>query len=119
MRNRSLLAIPGLVLVMAAGSAPADAGANGKAVSCTGTKVAVTVGKKTTCQALAKAIPKPQAIDPRLALIEEAVKRRPAKGKKARKSGFRPNKREQKKILKVLPKALALLDRKAKRGPPP
>ncbi len=103
-----------MVMFMAAGNATDDAEAKGRAVSCKGTKVAVTVGKKTTCQPIAKAIPRPRAIDPRLAFIEEAVKRAPAKGKKARKSGFRPNKRAQKKILKALPKALALLDRKAK-----
>lgn len=81
----------------------------------------VTVGKKTTCKPLAKALPKPRAIDLRLAHLQEVLKLDPAKmvgGKKRKRaktlqSGFgAAGKRAQKKLLKVLPKALKFIDRK-------
>ncbi len=96
-------------------------GAAGKKVHCKGAKVPVTVGKKTTCQPLAKAIPKPKAIDLRLAHLKDVLKFDPARavhGKKRKRartlqSGFgAAGKRAQKKLLKLLPKALRLIDRK-------
>ncbi len=96
-------------------------GAAGKKVHCKGAKVPVTVGKKTTCEPLAKAIPKPKAIDLRLAHLQEVLKFDPARavhGKKRKRartlqSGFgAAGKRAQKRLLKVLPKALAFIDRK-------
>lgn len=88
---------------------------------CKNGKVAVTVGSKTTCKPLGKAIPKPKALDFRLAHLQEALAIDPAaslKGKKRRKtrtlqSGFgAAGKRARKKIAKVLPKVLAFIDRK-------
>jgi hypothetical protein len=81
--------------------------------------VAVTVGKKTTCKPLAKAIPKPQAIDPRLGYLQEALKfdvsklgGRKAKHTRTLQSGFGgAGRRAQKKLLRILPKGLAMLDR--------
>jgi hypothetical protein len=107
-----------LVLVAMMASAPVAA-AKGKKVTCKGTKVAVTVGKKTICQPFAKAFPKPKAIDPMLATIQEALKSdvsksggRRAKRFKSFESGFgAAGKRAQKKLLKVLPKAFALIVR--------
>ena len=81
----------------------------------------VTIGKKRTCRPLSKALPKPKAIDIRLAHLEQALKFDPAKavrGKKRKRartlqSGFgAAGRRAQKKILKLLPKALAFIDRK-------
>ena len=99
--------------------------AHGSKANCTGTKVPVTVGKKTTCRPLAKAIPPPKAIDLRLAYLQQTLKFDPAKavsGKKRRRartlqSGFgAAGKRAQKKLLKLLPKALAFIDRKGGRA---
>jgi hypothetical protein len=77
------------------------------AKKCKGGKVPVTIGKKTTCNPLAKAIPKPKAIDLRLAHLQEALKLDPAKSLKGRKA-----KKAGKKLLKAVPKALAFIDRK-------
>ena len=96
-------------------------GATAKTVTCKGAKVPVTVGKKTTCKPLAKAIPKPKATDARLGHLQEVLRFDPAKAVKGKKrkrartlqSGFgAAGKRMQKKLLKVLPKALAFVDRK-------
>src|SRR5215213_2528591 len=101
--------------------------AHGSKANCTGTKVPVTVGKKTTCRPLAKAIPPPKAIDLRLAYLQQTLKFDPAKavsGKKRKRartlqSGFgAAGKRAQKKLLKLLPKALAFIDRKGGRARP-
>jgi hypothetical protein len=115
---------PRLVLAAALTSlalaAPASVAAQPR---CNGGKVPVTVGKKTTCKSLAKAIPKPKAIDIRLAHLQEVLKLDPAKALKGKKrkrartlqSGFgAAGKRAQKKLLKVLPKALAFIDRKGR-----
>ena len=101
------------------------------AKTCKAGKVPVTVGKKTTCKPLATALPNPKPIDLRLAHLQEALKFDPAKGLKGKKrkrirtlqSGFgAAGKRVQKKLLKMLPKALAFVDRKggttASRLPP-
>jgi hypothetical protein len=105
-------------------SAPPGAG-SAKAKACKGNTVPVTVGKKTTCKPLAKALPKPKKIDLRLAYLTQALKTDPAKlvggkkGKRARtlQSGFgAAGRRAQKKLLKVLPKALAFIDRKGGKG---
>ncbi len=106
---------------MVAGNATDDAEAKGRAVSCKGTKVAVTVGKKRSCQPFAKLFPRPQGTDIRLAYLQQALKFDPAtalRGKKRRRartlqSGFgAAGKRAQKKLLKLLPKALGFIDRK-------
>ncbi len=116
-----LLLPAALLLVVLTALAPAAA-AKGKKVTCKGAKVPVTIGKKTTCQPMAKVLPKPRAIDLRLAHLEEAMKFDPAKavrGKKRKRartlqSGFgAAGKRAQKKILRLLPAALKLIDRKA------
>jgi hypothetical protein len=92
---------------------------------CTGGRVPVTVGKKTTCKPLAKALPKPRKIDLRLAHLQEALKLDPAKmvgGEKRKRaktlqSGFgAAGKRAQKKLLRVLPKALKFIDRKREKA---
>jgi hypothetical protein len=117
---RRLSLAAALVLVALMALAPVAA-AKGKKVTCKAGKATVTVGKKTTCVPLAKAIPRPQDIDIRLAYLQESLKR-PApkaggrKGKHFRSlgSGFgAAGKRAQRKFLKALPKVLALLDRKA------
>jgi hypothetical protein len=114
-----LLAVSALLGLLIGGSVT-DAAGKGK-VKCKGTKVPVTIGKRTMCKPIATAIPKPKAIDPRLAHLEEVLKFDPAKavhGKKRKRartlqSGFgAAGKRAQKKLLKVLPKALAFIDRK-------
>jgi hypothetical protein len=98
-------------------------GAAGKKVHCKGAKVPVTVGKRTTCKPIGKVLPKPRKVDPRLAHLREALKFDPAKtvhGKRRKRartlqSGFgTAGKRAQKKLLKALPKALALIDRKGR-----
>jgi hypothetical protein len=103
--------------------APAE-DADGKKVRCKGTKVAVKVGRKTTCRPFAKLFPKPKDVDLRLAHLRQVLSFDPAKAvrgmkrKRARtlQSGFgAAGKRAQRKLLKVLPKALALIDRR-KRG---
>jgi hypothetical protein len=53
--------------------------------TCQGAKVPVTVGKKTICKPLAKAIPKPQENDARLAHLREVLKFDPAKAVKGKK----------------------------------
>lgn len=121
------LLTPAALLLLALVAVIPSATAQGKRVACKSGKATVTVGKKTTCVPLAKAIPRPQAIDIRLAYLQESLKRPAPKanGKKGKRfrslgSGFgAAGKRVQKKFLKALPKALALLDRKAsgKAGP--
>ena len=71
--------IAALVLLLAAGINPDGVDAKGRAVSCKGTKVAVTIGKKRSCQPFAKLFPRPQATDIRLAYLEQALKFDPAK----------------------------------------
>jgi hypothetical protein len=115
------LVVSALLALLVAGSVAGAAGRDRK-VTCKGGKVPVTVAKKTTCRPLAKALPKPKAIDLRLADLEQALKFDPARalhGKKRKRgartlqSGFgAAGKRAQKKLLKVLPKALAFIDRK-------
>ena len=63
----------------------ASASAAAQPPKCKGGKVPVTVGKKTTCKPLAKAIPKPKAIDIRLAHLQEVLKLDPAKAPKGKK----------------------------------
>lgn len=101
-----LLAAAALVLVASAAVLAPAVSAKGKTVTCKAGKAAVTVGKKTSCVPLAKAIPRPRGVDPRLAYLRESLNRPIAKAGKA-------GRRAQKKILKALPKALALIDRGA------
>lgn len=91
------------------------------AASCAGSKVPVKLGKRKICTSLTKAIPKPKALDLRLAYLRSVLKFDPAKvvhGKKRKRartlqSGFgAAGKRAQKKLLKLLPEALRLIDRK-------
>ena len=111
---------------VAPASSAAIATTSAKAKTCNGAKVPVTVGKKTTCKPLGKAIPKPKAMDLRLAHLQEALTQDPAKmvkGKKRKRlrtlqSGFgAAGKRLQKKLLRSLPKALAVIDRVGGAGP--
>jgi hypothetical protein len=112
------LVLAGAVTTLAL-AGPADAVA--QPPKCKGGKVPVTVGKKTTCKPLAKALPKPKAVDIRLAHLQEVLKLDPAKALKGKKrkrvrtlqSGFgAAGKKMQKKLLSVLPKALVFIDRK-------
>ncbi len=114
---RGCLAIA-IAFVALLAAAPATAAAPKQ---CKGGTVPVTIGKKTTCKPLAKAIPKPKAMDIRLAHLQEVLKLDPAKAVKGKKrkrvrtlqSGFgAAGKKMQKKLLSVLPKALAFIDRK-------
>jgi len=102
-------------------AAAPGASAKGKK-ACKGSKVAVKVGKKTTCAPFARLFPPPKAIDTRLSEIKQALKFDPAsaaKGKKRKQikkaqSSFRAaSRRAQAKLLKVAPKALAFIDRHA------
>src|SRR5262249_19294893 len=119
MTPRHPLLIATLALLIIAGLAPEGAAAKGGRVVCHGSKVAVTVGKGSTCRPLAKAIPRPQAIDARLGYLQEVLRFDVSKlgGRKAKRtrtlqSGFgAAGKRAEKKLLKGLPKDLALLDR--------
>jgi hypothetical protein len=104
---------------------PPPGAESAKAKACKGATVPVTIGKKTTCKPLAKALPKPKKIDIRLAYLTQALKFDPAKAVKGKKrkraktlqSGFgAAGKRAQNKLLKVLPKALAFIDRKRGKG---
>jgi hypothetical protein len=119
--------IAGVLVSLALVVAPANAfgpslkAEAAKAKACKASKVPVTIGKKTTCQPLATAIPQPKVIDIRLAHLQEALKLDPAKAVKGKKrkrartlqSGFgAAGKRAQKKLLKMLPKVLAFVDRK-------
>ena len=99
----------------------ASAATHSAKAACKGTKVAVNVGKKRSCQPFARVFPKPKATDLRLAYLRQALKFDPAKavkGKKRKRArtlqrGFgAAGKRAQKKILALLPKALAFFDRK-------
>jgi hypothetical protein len=120
--SRLLVAFTCLALLIV-GPLP-DAAGKGTKVHCKGTKVPVTVGKRTTCRPLAQAIPKPKAITPMLAHLQEALTFDVSKagGRKAKRfrspqSGFgAAGKRAQKKLLKVLPKALALIEGARGRG---
>jgi hypothetical protein len=98
-----------------------DAEAKGKKVACKGGRVVVKIGKKATCKPFAKVFPNPKAIDLRLAYLRQALRFDPAKALKGKKrkrartlqSSFgAAGKRAQKKILGLLPKALAFMDRK-------
>jgi hypothetical protein len=114
-----LLVVPATALATS-GQAPELAMvAKAKAGTCKGGTVPVTVGTKTTCKPLAKAIPKPEAIDIRLGQLQEVLKFDPAKAVTGRKrkrvrtlqSGFgAAGKKAQKKLLRALPKALAFID---------
>jgi hypothetical protein len=112
------LVVSALFMLLIVGPLP-DAAGKGRTVHCKGTKVPVTVGKRTTCRPLAQAIPNPKAITPMLAHLQEALTFDVSKGggRKAKRfrspqSGFgAAGKRAQKKLLKALPKALALIER--------
>jgi hypothetical protein len=91
------------------------------AAKCKAGQVQVKLGKKRACRPLAKALPPPRAVDTRLAHLRQVLKFDPAKtvrGKKRKRartlqSGFgSAGKRAQKKLLRLLPKALAFVDRK-------
>jgi hypothetical protein len=116
-----LLSASALLLVLLVGAPLGAAATKGKKVTCKGKKVPVTVGKKTSCLPFAKVFPKPKPVDPLLAQVQEALKFDVSKsgGRKAKRfrsmeSGFgAAGKRAQKKLLKVLPKAFALIERKS------
>jgi hypothetical protein len=115
-----LLVASALLVLLIDGPLP-DAAGKSRKVTCKGGEVPVTVRKRTTCKPLAKAIPKPKAVDLRLAHLRQVLKFDPAKavhGKKRKRartlqSGFgAAGKRAKKKLLKALPKALAFIYRK-------
>ena len=88
-----LLMVLALLALLVAGPVTGTV-AKGKA-TCKGGKVPVTVGKRTTCQPVAKAFPKPQSVDLRLAYLQKALtfdvaKAHTRKAKRARtlQSGF-------------------------------
>jgi len=108
------LVLAALALTATFALAP-TAAAKGKKASCKGTKIAVKVGKRTTCRPFAKVFPQPRDLDLRLSYLKQALQLDPAKlagGKKKRKRIRPPEKRLRKKVEKVLPKALAFFDRK-------
>lgn len=84
-----------------------SAGASAKAKRCKAPKVPVTVGKRTTCESLAKAFPKPKAIDVRLFYLQRALSSAPKKAVAGKK-----RKRAVKKVLKALPRVFAYVDRR-------
>jgi hypothetical protein len=127
MRSRLLIAIVSIVPLAAvpahAWAAPITGpAAKSKKATCKGGKVAVKIGKRSACAPFAKVFPKPKAIDLRLAYLRQALKFDPGgkavNGKRRKRvrslqSGFgAAGKRAQKKILGLLPKALAFFDRK-------
>jgi len=117
-----LIAIVSIVLFVPLGAHASAPGTKASAkASCKGTKVAVKVGKRRTCQPFAKVFPGPKASDLRLAYLRKALTFDPAKvlkGKKRKRartlqSGFgAAGKLAQRKILGLLPKALSFFDRK-------
>jgi hypothetical protein len=118
-RSSLLIAIVSIVL-LAVACVPAAASTPSAKKSCKGTKVAVKIGNRSSCQPFAKVFPKPQAVDLRLAYLQRALKYDPAKALKGRKrkrartlqSGFgAAGKQAQRKVLRLLPKALAFFDR--------
>jgi hypothetical protein len=130
-----LVTVSSLLVVLSAGAPIVDAAernggsvaraAKRKALSCRGAKVPVIVGKRKTCRPIAKVLPKPKAVDLRLAYLRQVLRFDPAKaahgGKRKRartlQSGFgAAGRRAQRKLLRLLPKALALVDRKRSRG---
>lgn len=94
-----VILISAFVALLAA-SAPATA----KPVKCKGSKIPVTVGKRTTCVPIGKALPKPKQGDPRVADLQESLPfaRFGAAGKRA-----------ERKLVRVLPRVLARIDRRA------
>lgn len=84
MRSSLLIAIVSIVL-LAFPCALASASAQSAKASCKGTKVAVKIGKRKTCQPFAKVFPKPQATDLRLAYLQQALRFDPAKALKGKK----------------------------------
>jgi hypothetical protein len=115
-----LLALSALAALLVAGPVEGAAGKTRK-VKCKAGQVTVKVGKRKTCRPFAKVFPQPKDVDMRLAYLRSVLKFDPAKkvrGKKRRRartlqSGLgAAGKRAQKKLLKLLPKALALIDRK-------
>ncbi len=124
MRSSLLIAIVSIVLfVLTGASASASAPAKSAKAACGGTKVAVKIGKRKTCQPFSRVFPKPRDVDLRLSYLRLALKLDPAKLAPAKKgkrihslqSGFgAAGKRLQKRLLGSLPKALAFFDRKRK-----
>lgn len=116
--RRQLLFSVALALVATTALGPVPT-AQGKKAICKGGKVPVTVGKRTACKPPAKALPKPRSIDPMLAQLQEALKLDVSKAGGRRAKRFRSletgfgaaGRRAQRKLLKALPKALALIEK--------
>ncbi|MDQ2631709.1 MAG: hypothetical protein M3Y75_12180 [Actinomycetota bacterium] len=104
MRFKLLLLVVVLSLFLIAPGAAVGAKAK---QACKAPKVPVTVGKRTTCQSVAKAFPKPKALDARLFYLQRALSYYPRKA-----AGGAKRKRAQRKLLKALPKVLAYVDRR-------
>jgi hypothetical protein len=126
----ALLAVLGIALLALAVlgialAAPASGEAKKGPAKCKQGRVPVKVNGKTSCQPLASALPKPKAIDPRLAYLRAALnfdasKLRGRHGKHPRslKHGFgAAGKKARKAFLRALPQALAKIDALAWRAP--
>jgi hypothetical protein len=122
MRLPRVIAPIALAALLAAAQ-PAGA-AKPKAVTCKAGQVKVKAGKKKArCRSVRAVLPKPRAIDPRVAFVQSALDLPVPKGKKARSAkrrtrslrrGFgRAGKRAYTKMLRALPKALAKVDARA------
>jgi hypothetical protein len=123
MRLRPVLLLVLAATVSQAGAfePPPSAAATKAKANCKPPKVLVAVNGKKSCKPFSKLFPKPKAVDLRLAHLRQTLRFDPAKavrGKKRQRartlqSGFgAAGKRAQRKLLKVLPKALAFIDRK-------
>jgi hypothetical protein len=117
MRLFAALALTALVALVPVAAADAR-----KPVRCKAGQVRVKAGKKTArCRSVKAVLPKPRAVDPRMAFVKTALNLPVPKGHrhgkrraKALRKGFgRPGRTAYKKILRALPKALAKVDRKA------
>src|SRR5262245_28594736 len=108
MRSSLLIAATAFVLLEGlCAIAPAFDATDSAKRSCKGGKVAVKAGRRNTCVPFAKVFPKPKAVDLRLAYLKQALKLDPSKAFRGKQ-----RKRAQKKVIRLLPKALAFFDRK-------
>ena len=112
--------VPIALAALLAVAQPAGA-AKPKAVTCKAGQVKVKAGKKKArCRSVRAVLPKPRAVDPRVAFVQSALSLPVPEGKKARgakrrtkslRRGFgRAGRRAYAKMLKALPKALAVGD---------
>ncbi len=99
MRSSLLIGIVSIVLVaVLPAAALGSPAAQSKKAACKGSALAVKIGKRRTCQPFARLFPKPRTGDIRLAYLKQAL--------------VSSSKAIQKKLTRVLPKALAFIDRR-------